>query len=94
MSTFTTYDFRKRVKRRHSPPVFDQGGHGGGDMGLIRSFINAIRQDNKELLGPGTSVDDVLRAHLVVFAAEKSRREGTVVNVSDFERDLREQMAL
>ncbi|KAF8521736.1 streptomycin biosynthesis protein StrI [Hysterangium stoloniferum] len=95
MVTFTTNDFRKRVKSSHSPLSEDQGGyHGGGDMGLMRSFVNAVKQGNKELLGPGASVEDVLRAHLVVFAAEKSRREGTVVNVSDFEKDIRENMTL
>ena len=69
----------------------DEGGgrHGGGDMGLIRAFVQAVKDGDGESLGEGTSVEDVLLAHLVVFAAEKSRREGTVVDVAKFANNLR-----
>jgi len=55
------------------------GGHGGGDYGLMDSFIAAVAENNpaRILSGP----DEALETHLAVFAAERSRREGRVVNV-------------
>jgi len=79
----------------HSPRHENEGGHhGGGDMGLIRSFVEAVKARDKNVLGEDTGVDDAVLAHLVVFAAEKSRREGIVVDVNEFERELKRNMAL
>ena len=52
------------------------GGHGGGDYGLMHSFVEAVatRDQSKVLSGP----DESLETHLMVFAAERSRRNGTV----------------
>ena len=68
-------------------PLLEGGGHGGGDLGLISTFVEAVRTRSQDVLG--VDVDDIFRSHLTVFAAEKSRREGSVVNVSDFERDAK-----
>lgn len=86
MNTFTVTDFRTGTTTRHTPPS-EGGNHGGGDIGLIRTFVEAVRTGNQELLG--TDVTEVLKSHLTVFAAEKSRREGTVVNCADFEREAK-----
>jgi predicted dehydrogenase len=55
-------------------------GHGGGDFQLTKSFIEAVRDKDpgKVLSGPAES----LETHLMVFAAERSRLEGRVVEVS------------
>lgn len=55
------------------------GGHGGGDGGLLGAFIDAVAtgDPNKILSGP----DETLETHLMVFAAERARHEGTVVDV-------------
>ncbi|TDL29230.1 NAD(P)-binding protein [Rickenella mellea] len=92
MSTFTVTDFRERPMRPvvHRPKN-EGGGHGGGDLGLIRTFIEAVRTGRQELLG--TDVDEVLKSHVAVFAAERSRREGKVVDVVEFE-DVARQRAL
>jgi len=97
MTSFKTTSFRERTSETHAPKADTElheggGGHGGGDLGLMRAFVGAVKAGKKETLGQGTGVEDVLRAHLVVFAAEKSRREGTVVDVRDFERQVREGM--
>ncbi len=84
MTTFTMTDFRKKQTKTHRPKN-EGGGHGGGDMGLIRSFVEAVRTERQELLG--TSVQEVLKSHLTVFAAEKSRREGTIVDIVEFEKE-------
>ncbi len=53
------------------------GGHGGGDFGLMHSFIEAlITGDRRHILsGP----DETLLSHKMVFAAEQSRLEDRVV---------------
>ena len=54
-------------------------GHGGGDYFLIKAFVQAIATGDRShiLSGP----DDTLESHLMVFAAERARREGRVVPV-------------
>ncbi|MEW6751752.1 MAG: Gfo/Idh/MocA family oxidoreductase [Candidatus Latescibacterota bacterium] len=53
-----------------------QGGHGGGDYGLMHSFVEAVASGRPQhvLSGP----DESLETHLMVFAAERARRCGTV----------------
>lgn len=55
------------------------GGHGGGDFGLMDSFVAAVAAGDpaRILSGP----DETLETHLMVFAAERARREGRVVDV-------------
>lgn len=88
MDRFTVTNFKTRQQKQHTPRN-EGGGHGGGDLGLISNFIEAVRTGKQELLG--TDVSDVLRSHLTVFAAELSRREGRVVDCAAFERDVREK---
>lgn len=52
------------------------GGHGGGDAGLMTAFTSALRHGDPSLL-PSTA-EESLRSHLMVFAAERARRSGTV----------------
>lgn len=75
------FDFLTRTKKQYNPP--DEGGHhGGGDIGLARAFIRAVAQDDQRELR--VTPDEVLNSHLTVFAAEKARREGRVVNFGEF----------
>jgi len=55
------------------------GGHGGGDYSLMKSFVEAVaHQDQARVLsGP----DETLESHLMVFAAERARRENCVVTM-------------
>ncbi len=55
------------------------GGHGGGDFGLMHSFVQAlIDNDPRHILsGP----DETLESHLMVFAAEQARKENRVVTL-------------
>ncbi|MBR4666985.1 MAG: Gfo/Idh/MocA family oxidoreductase [Lentisphaeria bacterium] len=52
-------------------------GHGGGDFGLMDSFISAVANNdfNRNLSG----IDETLASHLMVFAAEESRKNNQVV---------------
>ncbi|KAG2077554.1 NAD(P)-binding protein [Suillus decipiens] len=91
MNSFTVTDFRTGHKTTHHPKN-EGGGHGGGDLGLMRTFVEAVRTNNQELLG--TDVSEVLKSHLTVFAAEASRREGTVVDYAKFERATRAELEM
>lgn len=88
MNTFTVNDFRKRTSKVHHPKN-EGGGHGGGDMGLIRSFVDAVLTNKQELLG--TNSNEILKSHLTVFAAEVSRRDGVVVDCVEFEKKARDK---
>ena len=54
-------------------------GHGGGDGGLMDSFIAAIAENKPELILTG--LDDTLDSHIMTFEAERSRREGKVITL-------------
>ncbi|KZT12836.1 uncharacterized protein LAESUDRAFT_719144 [Laetiporus sulphureus 93-53] len=83
MNTFTVTDFRTG-KMTHHAPKNEGGSHGGGDLGLVRTFVEAVRTGRQDLLG--TDVHEVLKSHLTVFATEESRKKGTVVKCEEFER--------
>lgn len=53
--------------------------HGGGDYGVMNSFVSAVaHNDPSEILsGP----EETLESHLIVFAAERSRRERRTVTL-------------
>jgi len=91
MSKFTVTDFRKNRSKTHHPRN-EGGGHGGGDLGLIRTFVEAVRTGRQEVLG--TDVGEVLKSHLTVFAAECSRKEGRIVDCVAFEMAAREMVGL
>ncbi|WP_231950723.1 Gfo/Idh/MocA family protein [Allokutzneria albata] len=54
-------------------------GHGGGDQGLVDAFIEAVRTGDRSLIL--TNGRDSLESHRLVWAAERARRTGTVVNL-------------
>ena len=54
-------------------------GHGGGDAGLMNSFIAAVAQRDQSLVRSGP--DQSLASHAAVFAAEESRKSGRIVRV-------------
>lgn len=64
-----------------------QGGHGGGDSGIIRSFLREIRNGNTE--GSLSSSTVSLRSHLITFAAEESRlNKGQSISIDDFYQQI------
>ena len=57
-------------------------GHGGGDEGIIRTLYSYLTDDYD-----GMSVPDIEQStynHMLVFAAEESRINGTVVDIDEF----------
>jgi predicted dehydrogenase len=51
-------------------------GHGGGDYGLVRDFIQAVSQHNPSLLA--TTIENAMESHLMAFRAEEGRTNGTI----------------
>jgi len=86
MNKFTVTNFRTGRTTEHRP-ASEGGGHGGGDRGLILTFVEAARTRQQELLG--TNVTEILKSHLAVFAAEHSRKTRTVVDCVEFENTAR-----
>ncbi|MGB0388768.1 MAG: Gfo/Idh/MocA family protein [Ardenticatenaceae bacterium] len=61
-------------------------GHGGGDAGVVSSFVRAIRREAEAL----TTARESLESHLMAFAAEESRLNGTVVDMNEFRQRAEE----
>jgi predicted dehydrogenase len=64
------------VERIH--PQGGNGGHGGGDEGLMSAFVRSVRKPSALAL---TSARESLESHLMAFAAEQARVKGTVVDM-------------
>ncbi|MBU1179989.1 Gfo/Idh/MocA family oxidoreductase [Patescibacteria group bacterium] len=75
----TVFDFltEKTETVKVAPLVNDF--HGGGDDGLIKEWLAALRTGDKGKITTGP--DETLESHLTVFAAEKSRIKGTVESI-------------
>lgn len=63
-------------------PETGDGGHGGGDFGLMSSFTNVLRGEEM----PRTGAREALESHLLVFAAENARLHHEVVELDQYRR--------
>jgi len=63
-----------------------QSGHGGGDFGLMKSFLSACVTGNQAYVLSGPQ--DTLDSHIYVFAAEHARRSGTVVDIREYKKNV------
>lgn len=61
----------------------DQSGHGGGDFGIVRSFLHAVNGTPDDSI---TTARESLESHLLAFAAEESRQKGTVITMREYRR--------
>jgi len=58
----------------------EDGGHGGGDARVLREWLLALHsRDERQLVA---NAQESLKTHSIVFAAERSRREGRMVDVA------------
>lgn len=84
-SEITVYDFlteKTSVVDTAAGDTGFAGGHGGGDSNVLNDFIDALLSGNTDKILTDPKVS--LESHLMVFAAEKSRKENIVVNMKDF----------
>jgi hypothetical protein len=85
------HDFSTGQITTHKPTRAG-GGHGGGDDGLAMNFLEAVRAVKVEGMGAveaqrrylGCSLEEVVRSHVAVFAAERARVEGKQVEWARF----------
>jgi predicted dehydrogenase len=59
--------------------------HGGGDLLFIDAFINSLHDSNNS--EPLTNARASLESHLMAFAADESRLNGTVIDMKKFRKD-------
>jgi hypothetical protein len=76
---------RTFADRRDEDTVFRQeaGDHGGGDERVMSGFLAAVQRGDPSLVT--TDIQESLRTHTIVFAAERSRRLGRAVEISEIE---------
>lgn len=55
-------------------------GHGGGDSRIVASFLRALNGDTSGT----TTARESLESHLMAFAAEESRLQGTVIDMDAY----------
>lgn len=70
---------RNRIEVKLPTGATGQDGHGGGDAGLVRAFLDAVTSGD-----PAAHLSDprqALDSHLLTWAAERARRTGTVVSL-------------
>ena len=78
--TITVQDFNTGATKIYKPHN-EGGGHGGGDSGLARQFILAVDAvknhgmsvEEAQRVHVGCSLEEVIRSHAMVFAAEQAR---------------------
>jgi predicted dehydrogenase len=69
-------------EEEHVPIIAkDNSAHGGGDFGIMRSFVNALRGTPDDSV---TTARESLESHLLAFAAEESRTEHSTINMAEY----------
>lgn len=89
--TITIEDFRTGETKVYKPRL-ESLGHGGGDHGLTRQFIQAVdRVKNHGWAAEkaqheyiGCTLEDIIRSHAMVFAGEEARMGKKVVDWKDW----------
>lgn len=86
------YDFETQKTTEHAASGKDgiAGGHGGGDIGILSALYHSVCGDYQ-----GKSLSDIsvsVANHLIVFAAEKSRKEGVVIDFDQYVESIKDQL--
>lgn len=86
--SITIHDFTNDETKVVHPEVPRNSHHGGGDDGLTAQFARAVAAvkmgamsvDESQTAYVGCTLEEVVRSHAAVFAAEEARRSGKVVD--------------
>ncbi len=87
---FATKDYRKFELKNAFTDETINGGHGGGDMMIMDAFYNVLCGNTTEKSVCNVSV--ACKNHMLAFAAEKSRKTNTVVDMQVYIRSVRDGM--
>ncbi|KAI1352250.1 NAD(P)-binding protein [Xylaria sp. FL0043] len=85
--TITIEDFKTGETKTYQPKL-ESLGHGGGDHGLTRQFVLAVdrvknggwKAEDAQQEFIGCSLEEIIRSHAMVFAAEEARRTRRTVD--------------
>ncbi len=77
METFVMTDF---ATKKQTSWNLKTDPHGGGDHRLVADWVQAVSQQNKELLS--SSIEASVESHLMAFAAERSRLNRSIETIS------------
>lgn len=75
-TTFTHTDFLSMKKTQWKAESGDGGGHGGGDLRLVRDLIRAVSGNDESLLT--STIEASIESHIMGFKAETARIHDTV----------------
>lgn len=78
--TITVTDFLSGNKTEYTIPL-GEGGHGGGDEGLMHDFVRLMREPDFE---NSSDIYVSIQSHLLGYAAEHARHSQTVVDFESF----------
>ncbi|KAF2500173.1 hypothetical protein BU16DRAFT_522992 [Lophium mytilinum] len=86
-STIKVHNFKTGETKVYNPKQTG-GGHGGGDEGLAKQFVQAVDAVNNQGMSVaeaqrtylGCDLDEAFLSHAVVFAAEDARKQRKVVD--------------
>lgn len=73
-------DFVTNIDIEATDPESAMTLHGGGDYEIMRSFVDAVQQQDQTLIVSGA--DATLESHLMVFAAEQARLNNQVISLN------------
>ena len=84
--TVRTYDYETKeyVERKYDVSALSVGGHGGGDVNIMRDVIAYINGEPASM--SMTYIDDSINGHLLVYGAEDSRKEHRIIEIDDYRR--------
>ncbi|XP_057685852.1 uncharacterized protein zgc:154075 isoform X1 [Corythoichthys intestinalis] len=75
---FLTQKTTKHVANTEGPALYGLHGHAQADYHLMDAFISAVTNNDPSFIASGP--EETLKSHLLVFEAERSRRESSVVH--------------
>ncbi|HEX3031035.1 MAG TPA: hypothetical protein VHS59_02150, partial [Bacillota bacterium] len=81
----TVTDFRYSKTRTVYRAGLSMGGHGGGDFGLMDSFVNVMKGESDPGKA-GADVGNALEAHYMAFAAEDAREGHQKVDLDNYRK--------
>lgn len=84
MQELVVTDFKTSKQTKFIPQVeevegYRNAGHGGGDWLLVKDFVQAVSQQDVNLLT--STIDQSVESHIMGFMAEESRKSGRVMDV-------------
>ncbi|GAA4654190.1 Gfo/Idh/MocA family oxidoreductase [Anaerocolumna aminovalerica] len=64
-----------------------EGGHGGGDTGLMEDFLDMLESKGED---SRSSIDRSVESHIMAYAAEEARVTGKTIEIQGFKEQLKD----